>query len=191
MSVRPITEAINTSKKDIEGLSGILAKLHNLAVVFTKRKDDSPVYRTNYSVDTLRFPPSLASVIYAAFHKDDDRGYFGLVAEAVTGDISRESRRDVAKEAGLRYDPATARIIPVAAKYDSTNEKIGQAEDARRTPDYNRTFMKEARKYIAHILNNPEDLKDAGTKFGTYLFDLLSHMEDGQNSTPSWMTLAT
>ena len=184
MSVRPITEAINTSKKDIEGLSGILAKLHNLAVVFTKRKDDSPVYRTNYSVDTLRFPPSLASVIYAAFHKDDDRGYFGLVAEAVTGDISRESRRDVAKEAGLRYDPATARIIPVAAKYDSTNEKIGQAEDARRTPDYNRTFMKEARKYIAHILNNPEDLKDAGTKFGTYLFDLLSHMEDGQNSIP-------
>ena len=184
MNVRPITEMINTPKKDIEGLSGILAYMHNLAVIFTGRKDDSPVYRANYGVDTLRFPPSLASVIYAAFHRDDDKEYYRLIAEAVTGDVSRESTVDIEKNAGLRYDPATGRIVPVARKYDSAENKISQAGDTRRTPSETRTTLKEARRYVASILNNPEKLKETGAKFGTYLYDTLAHMEEGQNSTP-------
>ena len=118
MSVHPILEAVNTAQQDVSGIRQALFAMHNLAAIFTQSKDDSPVYRfVGYDKSSLRFPPSLGSVIYAAFHKEDDPEYFDLISEAVTGDIGRTadpSRTiDHLAKTGVRYDPGSGRIVPL------------------------------------------------------------------------------
>lgn len=187
MNNRPILEAINTPQQDIDGIRNALYAMHKLALVFTKSTDDSPVYRVNTKDDTLRFPPSLASVIYAAFHRNDDPEYFDLIAEAVTGDIARSYRnpnvKDIESDAGFRYDPASRRIVPFGRKGDPALRKQ-QAVSSQKLSDYNYNTTREARKTVVGILNNPERLKSLGAKFGAYLYDLVSHIESKRNSMP-------
>jgi hypothetical protein len=187
MNNRPILEAINSPKQAIDGIRNALYAMHKLALVFTKSTDDSPVYRVNTTDDTLRFPPSLASVIYAAFHRNDDPEYFDLIAEAATGDIARSYRNpnvnDIEKDAGFRYDPASRRIVPFGKKGNPEDRKK-QAVSSQKLSDYNRNSIKEARKTVVGILNNPEHLKSLGAKFGVYLFDLISHIESKRLSMP-------
>lgn len=184
---RPILEAINTPQQDIDGIRNALYAMHKLALVFTKSTDDSPVYRVNTKDDTLRFPPSLASVIYAAFHRNDDPEYFDLIAEAVTGDIARSYRnpnvKDIESDAGFRYDPASRRIVPFGRKGDPALRRQ-QAVSSQKLSDYNYNTTREARKTVVGILNNPERLKTLGSKFGAYLYDLVSHIESKRNSMP-------
>ena len=184
---RPILEAINSPQQDIDGIRNALYAMHKLALVFTKSTDDSPVYRVNTKDDTLRFPPSLASVIYAAFHRNDDPEYFDLIAEAVTGDIARSYRnpnvKDIESDAGFRYDPASRRIVPFGRKGDPALRRQ-QAVSSQKLSDYNYNTTREARKTVVGILNNPERLKTLGSKFGAYLYDLVSHIESKRNSMP-------
>ena len=187
MNNRPILEAINAPQQDIDGIRNALYAMHKLALVFTKSTDDSPVYRVNTKDDTLRFPPSLASVIYAAFHRNDDPEYFDLIAEAVTGDIARSYRnpnvKDIETDAGFRYDPASRRIVPFGKKGNPEVRKK-QAVSSQELSDYNYNTTREARKTVVGILNNPERLKALGSKFGAYLYDLVSHIESTRNSMP-------
>ena len=187
MNNRPILEAINAPQQDIDGIRNALYAMHKLALVFTKSTDDSPVYRVNTKDDTLRFPPSLASVIYAAFHRNDDPEYFDLIAEAVTGDIARSYRNpnvnDIETDAGFRYDPASRRIVPFGKKGKPEDRKK-QALSSQKLSDYNYNTTREARKTVVGILNNPERLKTLGSKFGAYLYDLVSHIESKRNSMP-------
>lgn len=187
MNNRPILEAINAPQQDIDGIRNALYAMHKLALVFTKSTDDSPVYRVNTRYDTLRFPPSLASVIYAAFHRNDDPEYFDLIAEAVTGDIARSYHnpkvKDIETDAGFRYDPASSRIVPFGKKGKPEDRKK-QAVSSQELSDYNYNTTREARKTVVGILNNPERLKILGSKFGAYLYDLVSHIESKRNSMP-------
>ena len=202
MNATPILEAINAPEQDIDGVRKSLLAMHNLAIVFPESKSDSPVYGYNQSSRTLRFPPSLASVIYAAFHKEDDAAYFGVIAEAVTGNAVRayvdRFSRDLTKDAGLRYDPASKRIVPAGRTPDTSSglmgpstERIHNARYLTSTPGYNGTDgaggldtnnrYREYRYVIAGILNHPERLKEIGSSFGVYLLDLLDHVEEKQN----------
>ena len=186
-------EAINAPKQDIEGIRNSLTTLHNLAIVLPESYSDSPVYRYNSSMDTLRFPPTLASVIYAAFHKDDDADYFDIVAEATSGNVGRsyvdKVGKDVEKDAGLRYDPASRRIVPVG-HVSTPVERMELASSSTKAPAYGGTGgagadkYREYRKVVAGILNNPESLKRIGEEFGTHLYDLMDHMESRRSETP-------
>lgn len=194
MSVHPILEAVNTAQQDVSGIRQALFAMHNLAAIFTQSKDDSPVYRfIGYDESSLRFPPSLGSVIYAAFHKEDDPEYFDLISEAVTGDIGRTADPshtiDHLAKTGVRYDPGSGRIVPVGGS-NKAGDRKAYAERTQKTPDYDyksastKDMLVEARRVVVGILNNPDRLTAVGREFGTYLFDLLAHIEENRSETP-------
>lgn len=176
MSVSPLFESLHNAEQDIQGVRSSLIAMKDLALVFPAIREDSPFYSLDRHSKTLRFPPSLASVIYAACHKADDPAYFTVIAEAVTDDIGRLAdggvHNDASKQAGVRHDPETGRIVPYAGQEgwkNAVHEKVGVHDK----PD-----LTKARKTVVGQLNNPERLKAIGDKFGEYLFDLEDHIED-------------
>ena len=176
MSVSPLLESLHDAEQDIQGVRSSLIAMKDLALVFPANREDSPFYSLDRHSKTLRFPPSLASVIYAACHKTDDPEYFNIIAEAVTDDTGRLAdggvHKNASKRAGVRYDPETGRIVPYAAQEGwkaAAKEKAGV---------HDRPDLKQARKVVVGQLNNPERLKAIGEKFGEYLFDLEDHIED-------------
>ena len=183
MSVFPMLESINPAKKDVQGIRQALFKMKDLALVFPSERGDSPFYSLNRHSDTLRFPPTLASVIYAALHKKDDPEYFSIIADAVTDDVSRlddeNDHNDASKAAGSRYDPESERLLPVDTKI--TGRLLDNAKYYRNTNLQARPDKIKARRIVIGFLNNPEELKQIGDSFSEYLIDLEDYIEGNRS----------
>jgi len=181
MSVRSLFEStINDAKQDVAGIRTSLLGLKGLAKVFPEIVSESPFYSiARHNTSMLRFPPTLQSVIYAAFHKNDDPLYYSIIADAVTDDTARlndgKKHNDASNIAGGRNDPESGRLVPYAI--DSNTSMQGDAIAEQRKSRRGGPTLAEARHYVMGVLNNPEKLKNIGKNFGVYLFDLEDHIE--------------
>lgn len=163
-SNNPLFEATQIVDDAINGLNRSLFIVKPLAMVFAQ----GVAGRSGESSRTYLFPPSLSSVIYAAFHRSDDPVFFNAINKMVVG------------KAGGRYgyDAATQVLKPrvVLDKDEKIKDRLKKARAFYNEPGINESNYKEGRDIVAGFLTSPNILTDdVGKTFETDLIDVMEY----------------
>lgn len=159
MTTAPLFEATMKPKEAIEHLRHALLAVQPLTTVFPFKKGDS---------NTIDFPYSVASVVYAIFHRDTDPAFYNQMGTAVAGRKGNNAR--------LTFDMVSGKVFPTATTED--NEDISTR--LRKFNYYNKTpvigekpdFI-ERRDILAGYFNDNEKLKQAGAEFSEAMFYII------------------
>jgi hypothetical protein len=153
----------------ISGLEKSLNAVKPLGMVFPKAESGGSTYRIGESSGMQDFPQNLASVIYAAFHKDDDPEFYkAICASAAYG------RYD--------YDPKTGRFTPTEFNFEGrpVEGRINQSSMYGQKPSiagFNRDDQSkgEERDIVIGYLLHPEKLVNASKTFSEALHNVLEY----------------
>lgn len=159
MTTAPLFEATMKPKEVIEHLRHALLAVQPLTTVFPFKEGDS---------SSIDFPYSVASVVYAIFHRDSDPVFYNQMGTAVAGREDNNAR--------LTFDGVSGKVFPTATKdpkdgaqdrlkkfnYYSKDPIIGQKPD----------FI-ERRDILAGYFNDNEKLKQAGAEFSEAMFNMV------------------
>lgn len=167
----PIFETTQSDTSAISGLNRTMWLVKSLAMVFPASKSTGVSYRTVNEKRKQVFAPSLAAVIYACFHHDDDPKYFDAVNIAMTG------------KGRYTYDRARHILKPDTAinKGGGVPERLRKAAKFRSEVELDRVDdIAAAADVVADYLTSPDSLKDdVGKTFEIDLIDTFEYAAPG------------
>ena len=171
-SNNPLFEASQTVDAAINGMNRSLFIVKPLAMVFPSNARHGAVGKSGENSHTYYFPPSLSSVIYAAFHRSDDPAFFNAINKMVAGNTA------VAGGSRYGYNADTQVLKPKVglARSEGVKERLKKARAFRNEPGINETNINEGCDIVAGFLTSPNILTDdVGKTFETDLIDVMEY----------------
>lgn len=163
----PIFEAAKTiSTKDaVNLLRQSLLDFRALALVFPASS------RKTAASKAEKFPYSLASVIYAIYHKNTDRAFFDSIARSTAGAIIDDPNDD--SKSRYAFNPKTGRVeLDANSRQEGTRRKLDQLRVATQDQLHTekRLDTNTIRAVVGGYLNNPDEFKEAVDDFSVALY---------------------
>lgn len=171
-SNNPLFEASQTVDAAINGMNRSLFIVKPLAMVFPSNARHGAAGKSGENSHTYYFPPSLSSVIYAAFHRSDDPVFFNAINKMVAGNTA------VAGGSRYGYNADTQVLKPKVglARSEGVKERLKKARAFRNEPGINETNINEGCDIVAGFLTSPNILTDdVGKTFETDLIDVMEY----------------
>lgn len=171
-SNNPLFEASQTVDAAINGMNRSLFIVKPLAMVFPSNARHGAAGKSGENSHTYYFPPSLSSVIYAAFHRSDDPVFFNAINKMVAGNTA------VAGGSRYGYNADTQVLKPKVGlvRSEGVKERLKKARAFRNEPGINETNINEGCDIVAGFLTSPNILTDdVGKTFETDLIDVMEY----------------
>ena len=171
-SNNPLFEASQTVDAAINGMNRSLFIVKPLAMVFPSNARHGAAGKSGENSHTYYFPPSLSSVIYAAFHRSDDPVFFNAINKMVAGNTA------VAGGSRYGYNADTQVLKPKVGlgRSEGVKERLEKARAFRNEPGINETNINEGCDIVAGFLTSPNILTDdVGKTFETDLIDVMEY----------------
>lgn len=171
-SNNPLFEASQTVDAAINGMNRSLFIVKPLAMVFPSNARHGAAGKSGENSHTYYFPPSLSSVIYAAFHRSDDPAFFNAINKMVAGNTA------VAGGSRYGYNADTQVLKPKVGlvRSEGVKERLKKARAFRNEPGINETNINEGCDIVAGFLTSPNILTDdVGKTFETDLIDVMEY----------------
>lgn len=180
-SNNPLFEASQPVDDAINGLNRSLFIVKPLAMVFPSNARNGAAGKSGENSHTYYFPPSLSSVIYAAFHRSDDPVFFNAINKMVAGNTS------VTGGSRYGYDTDTQVLKPKVGlkRSEGVKQRLEKARAFRNEPGINETNINEGCDIVAGFLTSPNILTDdVGKTFETDLIDVMEYAAPNGTDLP-------